>query len=139
MATRELIKLKPDECLLERRAAGESLRALALDYCVSHEALRRYLLRPEVKHQVEEIRNERERVVLEAQPSRKSRRARDTGTQAARRPRVKPVPKPERKPEYEFVVERSKDGRSASYGYRLIGEPQRRRQNPGRLLLGLRW
>jgi hypothetical protein len=49
---RRLRKLVPDAALIKRRAAGEPLRDLALDYDVAHTTLLRYFERPEVAMQV---------------------------------------------------------------------------------------
>jgi hypothetical protein len=49
---RRLRKLVPDAALIRRRAAGEPLRDLALDYDVAHTTLLRYFERPEVATQV---------------------------------------------------------------------------------------
>jgi lambda repressor-like predicted transcriptional regulator len=43
-----LRRLEPDAALIRRRAAGESLRALALDYGVAHTTLARYFQRNDV-------------------------------------------------------------------------------------------
>jgi lambda repressor-like predicted transcriptional regulator len=55
--------LVPDGELLRRRAAGESLRALAAEYGVAHTTLGRYFARPEVARQLREagraVRSER--------------------------------------------------------------------------------
>jgi DNA invertase Pin-like site-specific DNA recombinase len=45
-------RLVPDPKLIRRRAAGESLRALASDYEVSHTTLGRYFQRPELAKQL---------------------------------------------------------------------------------------
>jgi hypothetical protein len=44
----ELRRLVPDTRLISRRAAGEPLRSLAIDYDVSHTTLSRYFRRPDV-------------------------------------------------------------------------------------------
>jgi lambda repressor-like predicted transcriptional regulator len=44
--------LRPDPALLHRRAAGETLRALAPDYNVAHTTLARYLKRPDAARQL---------------------------------------------------------------------------------------
>lgn len=49
---RRLRKLVPDAALIRRRAAGEPLRALALDYDVAHTTLLRYFERPDVATQL---------------------------------------------------------------------------------------
>jgi hypothetical protein len=41
--------LVPDSELFRRRAAGETLRALACDYDVEHTTLSRYFSRPEAR------------------------------------------------------------------------------------------
>jgi uncharacterized protein (DUF433 family) len=53
---RRLRRLVPDVDLLRRRAAGETLRALAADYGVTHTTLGRYFARPEVARQLKEAR-----------------------------------------------------------------------------------
>ena len=47
-----LRRLQPDRELLQRRAAGEPLRALARDYDVTHTTLGRYFARPKVAAQL---------------------------------------------------------------------------------------
>jgi hypothetical protein len=47
-----LRRLLPDPALIHRRAAGETLRALARDYQVAHTTLARYFHRPEVAPQL---------------------------------------------------------------------------------------
>ena len=49
---RRLRKLVPDAALIRRRAAGEPLRELALNYDVTHTTLLRYFERPDVARQV---------------------------------------------------------------------------------------
>src|SRR6266571_1742725 len=49
---RRLRRLVPDPELIRRRAAGEPLRELALDYGVAHTTLGRYFARPEVVKQL---------------------------------------------------------------------------------------
>src|SRR4051812_4052248 len=68
--TRCLRRLFPDEALVERRAAGESLRALADDYGVAHSTLLRYLRRPEV---VLELREARRRLPARRKEARAQR------------------------------------------------------------------
>jgi hypothetical protein len=51
---RRLRKLVPDAKLIRRRAAGEPLRELALDYDVAHTTVLRYFERPEVAKQIRE-------------------------------------------------------------------------------------
>ncbi len=51
---RRLRRLVPDRELLRRRAAGETLRALAAEYGVAHTTLGRYFARPEVARQLRE-------------------------------------------------------------------------------------
>ncbi len=51
-----LRRLVPDPALVRRRAAGESVRALALDYGVAHTTLARYFRRPELAHQLRQAR-----------------------------------------------------------------------------------
>jgi len=60
--TRRLRRLVVDEALLRRRAAGESLRAIAPAYDVAHTTLARYFRRPEV---VLELREAGKRLRLE--------------------------------------------------------------------------
>lgn len=55
---RRLRRLVPDRELVRRRAAGETLRALALDYGVAHTTLGRYFERPEVVCQLREAHRE---------------------------------------------------------------------------------
>jgi hypothetical protein len=57
-----LRRLCPDEQLLCRRAAGEPLRRLAVDYGVAHTTLGRYFARPEVARQLRELRRRSPRV-----------------------------------------------------------------------------
>jgi hypothetical protein len=52
-----LRQLRPDSELLRRRAMGESLRRLGVDYGVAHTTLLRYLQRPEVARQLRQMRN----------------------------------------------------------------------------------
>jgi hypothetical protein len=49
-----LRRLVPDPELVRRRAAGETLRALAADYGVAHTTLGRYFARPEAARQLRE-------------------------------------------------------------------------------------
>ena len=51
-----LRRLIPDPMLILRRAAGEALRPLAVDYGVAHTTLARYLRRPEVADQLRDAR-----------------------------------------------------------------------------------
>jgi lambda repressor-like predicted transcriptional regulator len=51
---RRLRRLVPDAELLRRRAAGETLRALAADYGMAHTTLGRYFARAEVVRQLRE-------------------------------------------------------------------------------------
>jgi hypothetical protein len=51
-----LRRLVPDAELMRRRAAGESLRQLAVDYGVTHTTLGRYFQRPDVTKQLDEAR-----------------------------------------------------------------------------------
>jgi lambda repressor-like predicted transcriptional regulator len=51
---RRLRRLQPDAALVSRRAAGESLRALAREYGVSHTTLSRYFARPQVAKELRE-------------------------------------------------------------------------------------
>ncbi len=54
-----LRRLKPDRALLQRRAAGEPLRALARDYNVTHTTLSRYFARPKVAAQLSTLARRR--------------------------------------------------------------------------------
>jgi hypothetical protein len=63
MKRRRLRRLVPDEELIRRRAAGEPLRELALDYDVDHSTLSRYFARPEV---VKEIKAMKRRLQAES-------------------------------------------------------------------------
>lgn len=56
---RRLRKLVPDADLIRRRAAGETLRELAVDYEVEHTTLGRYFARPEVTKEVREAKRVR--------------------------------------------------------------------------------
>jgi hypothetical protein len=49
---RRLRRLHADAALVRRRAGGETLRELAVDYGVSHTTLSRYFARPEVARQL---------------------------------------------------------------------------------------
>ena len=51
---RRLRRLVPDRELFRRRAAGETLRALASDYGVRHTTLGRYFSRPESRRQLKQ-------------------------------------------------------------------------------------
>ena len=74
MKRRRLRKLVPDDDLICRRAAGESLRQLACPgYGVQHSALSRYFRRPEVAKQLREARQ-----VLRAAERAAAARARAT-------------------------------------------------------------
>jgi transposase-like protein len=53
---KRLRRLCPDQELLCRRAAGETLRVLAVDYGVAHTTLGRYFARPQVARRVRELR-----------------------------------------------------------------------------------
>src|SRR5262245_49202102 len=54
--SRRLRRLVPDDALYERRAARESLRALAHDYGVAHTTLSDFFQRPEAKLELREAR-----------------------------------------------------------------------------------
>jgi hypothetical protein len=56
---RRLRRLVPDQELIRRRAAGESLRGLAADYGVAHTTLGRYFERPELAKQVKQAANKK--------------------------------------------------------------------------------
>jgi hypothetical protein len=62
-----LRRLAPDDDLIRRRAAGETLRRLAGDYAVSHTTVCRYFARPqiakELRTQQEALRDRRQRDV----------------------------------------------------------------------------
>lgn len=53
---RRLRRLAPDSKLIARRAAGESLRALASDYSVTHTTLARFFARPDVAKELHRAR-----------------------------------------------------------------------------------
>jgi hypothetical protein len=69
---RRLRRLAPDAGLVRRRAAGESLRALAAEYGVAHTTLGRYLARPQVARQ---LRAEAKLVRAERRAARAERAA----------------------------------------------------------------
>ena len=77
---RRLRRLRPDGELYRRRAAGESLRALARDYGVAHTTLGRHFARPQAATEVEEagrlLRVSREAVVLAARAGARAERSR---------------------------------------------------------------
>jgi lambda repressor-like predicted transcriptional regulator len=68
-----LRRLSPDMTLLQRRAAGESLRRLARDYGVSHTTLGRWLARPSVARQVDRLQRRRRRALQNSASDRASR------------------------------------------------------------------
>jgi lambda repressor-like predicted transcriptional regulator len=82
---RRLRRLRPDGELYRRRAAGESVRALAPDYGVAHTTLSRHFARPEAAAQVKQagrlLRAERRALAARAhapgksEPSRADQRA----------------------------------------------------------------
>ena len=77
---RRLRRLRPDAELYRRRAAGESLRALAPDYRVAHTTLSRHFARPQAAEQVREagrlLRAERRAVAARAHAGQKAERSR---------------------------------------------------------------
>jgi hypothetical protein len=84
---RRLRRLRPDAELYRRRAAGESLRALAPDYGVAHTTLGRYFARPQAAAQVEQagrlLRAERRALAARAQRAQRAEPSR-SGDLAAR-------------------------------------------------------
>lgn len=76
--SRRLRRLVADAELVRRRAAGETLRALASDYGVTHTTLGRYFARPEVTKQLREARRQllAERRALAAAERRSEREIR---------------------------------------------------------------
>jgi hypothetical protein len=89
-----LRRLVPDTQLLNRRAAGESLRILASDYDVSHSTLVRFFARPGIKRQprqtVQELRAKRRarpaRSLSRGNPSRRGSYTSDPRRAGAQRP-----------------------------------------------------
>jgi hypothetical protein len=67
-----LRRLRPDRELLQRRADGEPLRALAHDYAVTHTTLSRYFAHPQVAAQLSTLapRRSRKRPSRRQQPTR---------------------------------------------------------------------
>jgi hypothetical protein len=65
---RRLRKLAADAELIRRRAAGEPLRALAIDYGVTHTTLGRFFARPQVVQQLRQASR-----LLRAEPEAKQR------------------------------------------------------------------
>jgi hypothetical protein len=93
--------LVPDDELVRRRAAAESLRALAAEYGVAHTTLGRYFARPEVARQLKqagrEVRAERRATAARRAGERRLQRQvrRQAKEQAARaRERARPAPPP---------------------------------------------
>jgi hypothetical protein len=93
---RRLRRLLPDDDLVRRRAAGEPLRRLALDYGVAHTTLARYFGRPEAAQQLRRARRgaqvERRAVAAEQLEERRlvrevRRQARERAAQARERAR----------------------------------------------------
>jgi hypothetical protein len=93
---RRLRRLLPDEDLVRRRAAGEPLRRLALDYGVAHTTLARYFRRPEAAQQLRRARRgaqvERRAAAAEQLEERRlvrevRRQARERAAQARERAR----------------------------------------------------
>jgi len=76
---RRLRRLVPDAELVRRRAAGETLRALAADYGVAHTTLGRYFARPELARQLREAgqseRGERRAAATRRVAERRAERA----------------------------------------------------------------
>jgi hypothetical protein len=87
---RRLRRLVPDAELIRRRAAGEPLRELALDYDVAHTTLMRYFERPEVVREIKQaekqLRDERRVVAARSLAERRLEREvrREAREQAAR-------------------------------------------------------
>jgi hypothetical protein len=97
--------LVPDDELVRRRAAGESLRALAADYGVAHTTLGRYFGRPEVARQLREagrgVRAERRAAASRRAGERRlqrqvRRRAKEQAARAREHARPAPAPPPRR-------------------------------------------
>jgi len=61
-----LRRLSPDATLMRRRAAGQPLRPLALDYGVSHTTLSRWFVRPSVARQLRELQRRPPRLAHQA-------------------------------------------------------------------------
>lgn len=73
---RRLRRLVPDAELLRRRAAGETLRALAADYGVAHTTLGRYFARAEAVRQLREAgQSERRAAATRRVAERRAERA----------------------------------------------------------------
>jgi hypothetical protein len=75
---RRLRRLVPDHDLFRRRAAGEPLRSLAVDYAVTHTTLGRFFARPEIAKQLKEarrlVRRERQRAAAREAEERRLER-----------------------------------------------------------------
>src|SRR5439155_2606511 len=73
---RRLRRLVPDAELVRRRAAGETLRALAADYGVAHTTLGRYFARAEAVRQLREAgQSERRAAATRRVAERRAERA----------------------------------------------------------------
>jgi len=73
---RRLRRLAPDAELVRRRAAGETLRALAADYGVAHTTLGRYFARAEAVRQLREAgQSERRAAATRRVAERRAERA----------------------------------------------------------------
>jgi lambda repressor-like predicted transcriptional regulator len=85
-----LRRLQPDADLYRRRAAGESLRALARDYAVAHTTLGRHFARPQASKQLNQAAH---RLRAERRADAARLRAEQEAGRAAR-PRAKQTPAP---------------------------------------------
>jgi len=110
-----LRRLVPDDELVRRRAAGESLRALAADYGVAHTTLGRYFGRPEVARQLREagrgVRAERRAAAVRRAGERRlqrqvRRRAKEQAALARERARPAPARRPRRSSYEAWLDER---------------------------------
>jgi len=102
---RRLRRLVPDEQLVRRRAAGETLRGLGREYGVAHTTLGRYFARPQVARELREARRrareERRASAAQAAAERRLEREvrRRAKTQAAlERELARPAPEAGRAP-----------------------------------------
>jgi hypothetical protein len=77
--SRRLRRLVPDEALFERRVSGESFRALASDFGVTHTTLLRFFRRPEVSLELREARRRLVAKRAEEQTQRSAERALEAG------------------------------------------------------------
>ena len=94
-AHRALRKLRPSDELLRRRAAGASLRELAPEAGVSHQALSAFFKRPEVVAKMRSL----ERLEHSAEAQRSTGRDAGRRAPAATAARATPRPEPERRRE----------------------------------------